>query len=75
VSYLVGENRPELFTPGSSGNITPNGKWGVAGGTTVFNIDARQAQVSQEIMRAIKQSQDQTVGRAIVGVQELNKRH
>ncbi len=27
-SYLVGENGPELFTPGSSGYITPNGASG-----------------------------------------------
>jgi len=29
-SYLVGERGPELFTPGSSGNITPNGSMGGA---------------------------------------------
>lgn len=33
-SYLVGERGPELFTPGRSGGITPNG----AGGGTVVNI-------------------------------------
>ena len=27
-SYLVGENGPELFTPGSNGTITPNNKLG-----------------------------------------------
>ena len=27
-SYMVGERGPELFTPGSSGNITPNNKLG-----------------------------------------------
>jgi len=27
-SYLVGENGPELFTPGISGNIVPNGRLG-----------------------------------------------
>lgn len=32
MSYLVGENGPEMFTPGSSGTITPNG------GGTVINI-------------------------------------
>ncbi len=30
-SYLVGERGPELFTPGASGSITPNG----GGGTTI----------------------------------------
>ena len=38
-SYLVGEEGPELFTPRSSGNIVPNG----AGGSTVINIDAANA--------------------------------
>lgn len=37
-SYLVGERGPELFTPGASGFITPNG-----GGGNVINIDARGA--------------------------------
>ena len=34
-SYLVGEKGPELFTPGTSGNITPND---ALGGSTVVNI-------------------------------------
>ena len=34
-SYLVGEKGPELFTPSSSGNITPND---ALGGNTVVNI-------------------------------------
>jgi len=32
-SYIVGERGPELFTPSSSGNITPNGAMG--GGATI----------------------------------------
>ena len=35
-SYLVGERGPELFTPGASGGITPNGAMGGSGGDT-FN--------------------------------------
>lgn len=35
-SYLVGERGPELFTPGASGNITPNN----AMGGTVINVNA-----------------------------------
>jgi hypothetical protein len=31
-SYVVGENGPELFTPGASGMISPNGAMGAAGG-------------------------------------------
>ena len=33
-TYLVGERGPELFTPGRSGMITPNG---AGGGVTVIN--------------------------------------
>lgn len=49
-SYLVGENGPELFTPGSSGTITPNDKLssvtGGGGPNVVYNIDARGADVA-----------------------------
>ena len=38
-SYLVGERGPELFTPGSSGHITPNHELGGGGNVTV-NVDA-----------------------------------
>ena len=36
-SYLVGERGPELFTPGTSGNITPNGAMG--GNTITVNVN------------------------------------
>ena len=36
-TYLVGEQGPELFTPGRSGGITPNHALG-GGGTTNVNI-------------------------------------
>lgn len=42
--YIVGERGPELFVPGSSGSIVPNGA--MMGGMTVapvYNIDARGA--------------------------------
>jgi phage-related minor tail protein len=35
-TYLVGEKGPELFSPKSSGNITPNNK--LDGGGTVVNV-------------------------------------
>ena len=43
-SYIVGEKGPELFTPGSSGNITPNH---ALGGSTniVVNVDASGSSV------------------------------
>ena len=37
-SYLVGERGPEIFTPRTSGNITPNNKLG--GTNVVVNVDA-----------------------------------
>ena len=37
-THLVGERGPELFTPTSSGNITPNRNLGGAGGDTVINM-------------------------------------
>ena len=38
-SYLVGERGPELFTPGRSGSIAPNGSLGGAA-NVVVNVDA-----------------------------------
>jgi len=46
-SYIVGERGPELFVPGSSGNIVPNHKLGKGGGSTsiVVNVDASGSSV------------------------------
>jgi len=38
--YIVGERGPELFVPGSSGNIIPNG---AGGGNTVVNVNVNAA--------------------------------
>ena len=40
-SYLVGERGPELFTPSSSGMITPNNRLG--GGNTTINLNVTGA--------------------------------
>ena len=47
-TYLVGEDGPELFSPSSAGNITPNHALGGAGGDFVFapTVDARGADVA-----------------------------
>jgi len=37
-SYLVGERGPELFTPSTSGRITPNGLGGGSGVNVVVNV-------------------------------------
>lgn len=48
-SYLVGESGPEMFTPSSSGRITPNDQ--ISQGVTVnFNISTVDAQGFDEIL-------------------------
>jgi len=42
-SYIVGEKGPELFVPGSSGNIVPNHAMG--GANIVVNVDASGSEV------------------------------
>ena len=37
--YLVGERGPELFTPSTSGNITPNHAMGGGGNTVTINVN------------------------------------
>ena len=49
-TYLVGEQGPELFTPGTSGNITPNNALG-GGGITV-NVNGGDP---NSIVRALQQ--------------------
>ena len=61
-SYLVGERGPELFTPGSSGNITPNHKLG--GGGFVFsptyNLSAPNGVDRQELYAVAQQMSAQS---------------
>jgi hypothetical protein len=38
-TYLVGEKGPELFTPGSSGNIIPNNRLGGGGGSINITVN------------------------------------
>lgn len=56
-SYLVGENGPEIFTPGASGGITPNNQ--ISGGVTIVqNINVTtgvQQTVRAEIMTLMPQ--------------------
>ena len=49
-SYLVGENGPEIFTPGSSGLITPNG---AIGGGGVININMPVGSNGDDVVKAI----------------------
>ena len=57
-SYLVGENGPEIFTPGASGGITPNNQIGGGGITIVQNLSVTtgvQQTVRAEIMTLMPQ--------------------
>jgi hypothetical protein len=61
-SYLVGERGPELFTPGTSGNITPNNALG--GGSITVNV---QGADPNEVVRAL-QAYTRTNGKLPQGV-------
>ena len=64
-TYLVGEKGPELFTPLSSGNITPNGGFG--GGGNTINVTVTSADPNA-VVRAL-QSYNRNVGKLPVSVQ------
>jgi phage-related minor tail protein len=49
--YIVGERGPELFTPNSSGNITPNHQLGGSTNVTV-NVDASGSSVQGDAGQA-----------------------
>jgi len=51
-SYLVGERGPELFTPNSSGSITPNNRLG-GGGNTIINLNVTGAIDPESTARSI----------------------
>jgi hypothetical protein len=74
-AYIVGEQGPEMFVPSSSGTIIPNDKLS-GGGTTIYNIDARGAQagVSNEIRRALRETEDRAVRRSVNANRELTLR-
>jgi tape measure domain-containing protein len=53
--YIVGENGPELFTPSSSGQITPNDKMGGGGVTNVnFTIVANDTAGFDQLLASRK---------------------
>jgi hypothetical protein len=66
---LVGENGPELFMPGTSGTIIPNGALG--GDQYTFYIDAKgaapgsEANIIRGLQRALEQTRRQSVAAAI----------
>jgi phage-related minor tail protein len=55
-SYLVGERGPEIFTPSTSGNITPNG-----GGNVIVHINTpaivgrnAEAELAEMVVNAVR---------------------
>ncbi len=62
--YMVGERGPELFTPGSSGNITPNNRLGggvsIASivGSMTFNVSGG-AEAAQQVKVAVMNALDE----------------
>jgi hypothetical protein len=55
--YLVGERGPELFTPGSSGSVTPNGGFGgltLTAGAIVVNGSGDPEAVARSVLLALK---------------------
>jgi virulence-associated protein VapD len=73
-SYVVGENGPERFYPAVTGTVVPNG--GGNATNITYNIDARGADASVEmrIRRAIAESENRSVGRAVIAVRDLSLR-
>lgn len=67
LTYLVGEDGPEMFTPNVSGNITPNHAMG-GNITQNFAISAPNGQVSRE-------SQMQVAAAAARGMAAANRRN
>jgi hypothetical protein len=73
MSYMVGEQGPEIFSPGVAGTVTP-----IRGGgpTVVNNYDFRGADAGaeQRIRMALRDTEDRAVVRSIATVSEMNKR-
>ena len=59
-TYLVGEQGPELFTPGGNGFITPNHAMQGGGASISYNIDARGVD-EERIMQRMVPILEQTV--------------
>jgi hypothetical protein len=68
-TYLVGERGPELFTPGSSGNIIPNNRLSMAGvgGGGIINITVNGAIDSESTARQIVSILNNSQARGTLG--------
>jgi phage-related minor tail protein/copper chaperone CopZ len=75
-SYLVGEKGPEMFTPRTSGNITPNHALQGGGGGDTYFIDARGADRTglSRLEGMIRQVNGSIEHRAIGAVMDFRRR-
>jgi hypothetical protein len=64
-SYLVGEKGPELFVPGTPGNIIPNNK--MSGGGMVINLNVSGAIDPEGTARTIIQTLNDSFNRGTLG--------
>jgi hypothetical protein len=60
-SYIVGERGPELFTPSTSGNITPNNRMAGGGGKTInvvnnFDVNGEREELQRLIAGSVSTS-------------------
>ena len=77
VPIVVGEKGPEIFMPGTSGTIIPNGAGvGAGGGTTiVYQIDARGSSITEaQFQRSLQVVENRAVMRALNASREVQLR-
>lgn len=63
-SYLVGENGPEMFSPGRAGSIVPNDMLG-ARPSGPINIDLRGAVMTQDLLNQMQVIANDTSGQVL----------
>lgn len=73
--YVVGEKGPEVFVPQTAGAIVANGGGAGGGGTTVYNIDARNADTgAADRIAAVLAEMERRRPSALESVQSVRKR-
>lgn len=72
-SYTVGERGPEIFTPATAGNITPNSQMGGSGVTIVQNINVSTG-VQQTVRAEIRSMMPQIAESAKSAVADAKRR-
>ncbi len=65
--YLVGEHGPELFTPGRSGEITPNNQLGSLGGAPEIHVYIGDQELTDIVRVEVDESNRATRRRVLAG--------